>query len=305
MSSSEPSRFTFEPPNGGPLVGYHWPAVRTAQDASAGPRPPLVMVHGFGEHARRHAGLAAAAAAAGHEVYGFDQAGHGESPGRRAVVSGYGPAVAAVGALLDRAAGAGTALLYGHSMGGAIALSAALAEPRRLAGLVLSAPALIDAVKRPAWLLSLSGPIARLAPSLPVANLDVTRISRDPAEVERYRSDPLIHHGGVPAVTGYTITSHGEALLSRAGSLRVPTLVVHGEADGIIDIEGSRRLAAAAPNGVVRLHTEPGAYHEMHHDPVDSGVPQRIRELVLAYLTEVGGAGSGDVSRAGPSAAGT
>ena len=295
----EPERFTFATPGGATLVGYHWPAA-TSHDSDGAVRSPLVMVHGFGEHARRHSALAMAAAAAGHDVYGFDQEGHGESPGRRALVAGYGPAMAAVGALLDRVTGSGKAVLFGHSMGGAIALSVALAEPQRLSGLVLSAPALIDAVKRPAWLLSLSGPIARLAPSLPVANLDVTRISRDPAEVERYRTDPLIHHGGVPAMTGYTITSEGEALLARAGSLEVPTLVVHGEADGIIDVEGSRRLAAAAPAGTVRLHAVKDAYHEMHHDPVDSGVPQRVRDLVLAFL-----AGVDDVSPAGSATTGT
>ena len=305
MSTSEPSRFTLTTSAGASLVGYHWPAAAPDGSpplggSSRGGRLPLVMVHGFGEHARRHSGLAEAAAAAGHDVFGFDQAGHGESPGRRAVVPGYGPAIAAVEALLDHAAGAGSAVLFGHSMGGAIALSVALAQPQRLAGLALSAPALIDAVKRPAWLLSLSGPIARLAPALPVATLDVTRISRDPVEVERYRSDPRIHHGGVPAVTGYTITSQGDALLARAGSLRVPTLVVHGEADGIIDVEGSRRLAATAPAGTVTLHTVPDAYHEMHHDPADSGVPQRVRELLLAFL-----AGAGDVSTAGSEAAGT
>jgi lysophospholipase len=296
-------RFTFSTSTGAALVGYRWSALSGSADGvghegvtsepSGQPpasRPPLVIVHGFGEHARRHAGLALAAAAAGHEVYAFDQAGHGESPGRRAEVAGYDAAMAAIDALLDRA---GTpAVLFGHSMGGAIALSQALAKPARLARLVLSAPALIDAVKRPAWLVSLSGPIARLAPSLPVARLDVTRISRDPAEVERYRTDPLIHHGGVPAVTGYTFTSRGEALLGRAGTLQVPTLVVHGEADGIIDVEGSRRLAAAAPAGMVRLHTLPGAFHELHHEPTDSGVPQQVRETVLAFIAAPAAAGT-------------
>jgi alpha-beta hydrolase superfamily lysophospholipase len=89
----------------------------------------------------------------------------------------------------------------------------------------------------------------------------------------------------VPAATGYTITSQGEALLGRASSLAVPTLVVHGEADGITDVEGSRRLAASARAGVVQLVTVPGAYHEMHHDPVDSGVPQQVRERILGFIT--------------------
>lgn len=301
MAAGQPQRFTFSTATGATLVGYHWSAgtgtgggdahegVSTGQGAaSSGPKTPLVMVHGFAEHARRHAGLAAAAAAAGHQAYAFDLPGHGESLGRRAVVVGYEAPMAGIDALLDRV---GTsAILFGHSMGGAIALSYALANPRRLSGLVLSAPALLDAVKRPAWLVSLSGPIARLAPTLPVAQLDVSRISRDPAEVERYRVDPLIHHGGVPAATGYTITAQGHALLGRAGTLEVPTLVVHGEADGIIDVEGSRRLAASTREGMVKLFTVPGAFHEMHHDPLDSGVPQLVRERVLGFIATLAAA---------------
>src|SRR5690606_31222202 len=116
-----------------------------------------------------------------------------------------------------------------------------------------------------------------------------------------YRTDPLIHHGGVPAVTGFTITSEGEALLANAGSLRVATLVVHGEADGVMDVEGSRRLAAGAAPGLVELHTLPGAYHEMHHDPLDSGTPQQERGLVLEFMASRGG----EVSRVGPAGAGT
>ena len=284
MTAVEPRRFTFSNPTGASLVGYHWQAA-----AAAPPAVPLIIVHGFGEHARRHSRLARAAAAAGHDVYGFDQAGHGESPGARAIVDGYGPALAAIAALVQRAAAPGQGhaarpVLFGHSMGGAIALEYALGEPDSLAAQILSAPALQDAVKRPAWLLSLAGSIARLLPSVPVARLDVSLISRDMGEVQRYRDDPLIHHGGVPAVTGYTVNSRGPALIASARRLRLPTLVLHGEADGIMDVEGSRRLAASAPPGTLTLHTFPGAYHELHHDLASTGVREQVSALVLAFL---------------------
>lgn len=305
MTAVQPQRFTFSSPTGAVLVGYHWPAV-TGAEAAPPDAPqalaPLIMVHGFGEHARRHGVLAQAAAVAGHDVYAFDQEGHGESAGKRAMVSGYESALAAIADLNDRAtrgdvggasrdAGAAHAprpILFGHSMGGAMALKYALDNPDDPAALLLSAPALLDAVKRPAWLLRLAGTIARLAPALPAVQLDVTRISRDPAEVQRYRDDPLIHHGGVPAVTGYTVKTQGEELLSRAHALTVPTLVVHGEADGIMDVTGSRSLAAGAPAGTVRLHTFPGAYHEMHHDVAASGVREQVLDVELEFLARYG-----------------
>jgi len=308
VTTAQPRKFTFTTATGAVLAGYHWPAAAGQEPrsdsatAEAGPAPgggraPLIMIHGFGEHARRHGALAQAAAAAGHDVFGFDQEGHGESPGPRAVVAGFTSARAAVAALSDRAArqegvGSGRApprpVLFGHSMGGLVALDYALDRPDDLAALMLSAPALRDAVERPAWLVKLASTIARLAPTLPVVQLDVKSISRDPAEVRRYADDPLIHHRGVPAVTGYTINSRGAELLSRAGALRVPTLAVHGEADKIMAVEGSRLLAAGAPRGMVELHTFPAAFHELHHDPPASGVRERVLDVERAFLAAYG-----------------
>lgn len=130
----------------GRAAAYRWPA------EGAPGKPALVIVHGFAEHARRHAELATAASAAGHEVWALDLPGHGESPGPRAVVDGYRESLEAVSALVGRASrepAAVAPVLFGHSMGGAIALRIALAEPARLFGLVLSSPFLLDAEPRP------------------------------------------------------------------------------------------------------------------------------------------------------------
>lgn len=244
----------------------------------------MVLVHGFGEHARRHATLAAAAAAAGHDFWAFDLLGHGHSPGAKAVVDGFdGPLAATTWLLREAAARSGSApVLMGHSMGGAVALKLALSDPSLLSALALSSPFLIDAVPRPALQVAAARVIARVLPSLQVVTPDVTRISRDPAEVERYRSDPLIHHGGVPAVTGVTLVAQGAELLARASALSVPTLVVHGSDDGYAKVDGSRRLAAASSQ--VELFEVAGGYHELHHEPPDTGVPDAVRSRLLEWF---------------------
>ncbi len=244
----------------------------------------MVLVHGFGEHALRHSGLAVAAAAAGHDFWSFDLPGHGRSPGARAVVAGFDrPLGAATWLLREAASRSGAApVLMGHSMGGAIALKLALTEPSLLSRLALSSPFLVDAVPRPGAQLAAARLIARVAPTLQVVALDVTRISRDPAEVERYRSDPLIHHGGVPAVTGVTLVSEGAQLLAGAAGLSVPTLVVHGSDDGYAKVDGSRRLAAVSPQ--VELFEIEGGYHELHHEPNYTGAPAAVRFRLLEWF---------------------
>src|SRR5690606_33329851 len=121
-----------------------------------------------------------------------------------------------------------------------------------------SAPYLLDAQRRPAWMTALAGPVAALAPTLPVVRLDASQLSRDPRVGAAYRADPLVHSGGVAAATGHTLTRMGADLLARAGSLALPTLVLHGDDDGVASVEGSRRLAAAAPAGTVELLTFTG-----------------------------------------------
>jgi alpha-beta hydrolase superfamily lysophospholipase len=273
----QPRPQTLERPDGARLAAYRWRPER--------PRGAMVLVHGYAEHAQRHAAIAGEAARRDIDVWALDLRGHGRSSGARALVRGYEDIVEDVRALIcrvhDEQPGAGVAL-FGHSMGGAVTLRLALDHAHEVDALVLSAPFLLDAAGHPGWLRAVARGVARLAPSVPVVGVDAREISRDEAEVARYREDPLIHHKGVPAATAVTLDAEGKALLQRASELRVPTLVLHGEGDKIAAVDGSRTLAETAP--CVRLVTLPEAYHELHHEPPHTGVPERARGEALAWI---------------------
>ncbi len=111
--------------------------------------PAVVLVHGWlGDRRDWDAVVAALRAAPGLRLLRLELPGHGASPPA-------GPdtahAVTALWATLD-AAGVGRATLVGYSMGGRLALSAALSAPRRCAGVVIIAasPGLQDADARAA-----------------------------------------------------------------------------------------------------------------------------------------------------------
>lgn len=113
-------------------------------------RAGLVWLGGFhsdmtGEKATA---LAAAAAAAGRSFLRFDYSGHGASEGRFADLALSDWRTDALAALDELTAG--PQLLVGSSMGGWIALLAALVRPQRVAGLVLVAPA-ADFTERLIW----------------------------------------------------------------------------------------------------------------------------------------------------------
>lgn len=273
--------------DGQQLAGCRWPAQTEA------PAGVLLVMHGYGEHAARHGGLATAAARAGFDVWSFDQRNHGNSPGAvRGSVRGFEPALSDLAVLQNMARESVTAegaqdvphFLFGHSMGGAISLRYVLEGLGRLDGLVLSSPFLKDAVKRPALITAGAPILAKLLPGAQTAKLDARSISRDPAEVQRYVSDPLVYQGGVRADAGATMLEEGARLLALARTLSTPTLVVHGSGDKIADVAGSRRLAAVS--GLVTLIELEGGYHELHHDLPSSGVPAAYRSTILDWLNK-------------------
>ena len=115
----------------GPVAG------RPAAWLEAGAGPPLILVHGAGGSAElwqpQLEGLADVA-----RVVAPDLPGHGPLGGRGGPsIAWYADWLAAFVAAL----GTGGVVLVGHSMGGAIAQAFALAQPERLAGLVLIATA--------------------------------------------------------------------------------------------------------------------------------------------------------------------
>ncbi len=117
------------------------PSGRIAFRRIAGAGPVLVWLGGFksdmtGTKAERLAGWALKA---GHAFLRFDYSGHGASAGRfedGTISAWLNDALAAIDTLT-----AGPAVLVGSSMGGWIAMLAALARRERIAGLVLIAPA--------------------------------------------------------------------------------------------------------------------------------------------------------------------
>src|SRR5262249_14407154 len=123
------------------LPGRAWCAER--------PRALVAIVHGLGEHSGRYAALASALVKARFTVVALDLPGPGEARGPRGDIPSWTnlrdtivPAMFTASRGLPDQPMDLKLVLFGHSMGGVIALQHALAHPRPLTALVLSAPAL-------------------------------------------------------------------------------------------------------------------------------------------------------------------
>ncbi len=242
------------------------------------PRASVTIVHGYAEHAGRHKALAEALVEAGYAVYTFDLRGHGKSEGKRANVGVFNEYVHDLSRFSDIVRESQPPLrrfLFGHSMGGAVALQLALEHPEKLAGLILSAPFLQNATPVPALLGQAAHLISNLFPDLPVQRLDTRALSRDEAVVQAYQDDPLVYHGKVKARLGYELLRVGSYLTGRAASIRLPVLLQHGTDDRIASKVGTEVLSSML-SGDRTLKLYSGAYHEIYKDDG--------REAVLADL---------------------
>ena len=107
-------------------------------------RAVIGMAHCASEHSGRYAWTGEQLAARGYALYALDHRGHGRSGGPRALIDRMDNAVADLGAVLELASresgGGAHPFLFGHSMGGLIALAFATRRQAEIRGLMLSAP---------------------------------------------------------------------------------------------------------------------------------------------------------------------
>jgi alpha-beta hydrolase superfamily lysophospholipase len=251
------------------------------------PRAVVILSHGFGEHARRYDHVSARFGREGLVTYALDHRGHGRSGGKRVLVkdiSEYtGDFDTLVGIATQEHPGV-TRIVLGHSMGGGIVFAYGVEHPDDYDLMLLSGPAVAAQTAVSPLLAWLAKAIGAIAPGLPVQQLDADAISRDPAVVNAYNTDPLVHHGKVPAGLARALLLVGETMPQRAASLTAPLLVVHGSDDRLIPVDGSRQLVAAVGSPDIELMVYPGLYHEVFNEPEQDQVLDDVVSWINARL---------------------
>lgn len=175
------------------------------------------ICHGFAEHAARYARFADDLSAAGFHVYAHDHRGHGytkapDAPqGRFAARGGVKKVLDDVDAVHARIAAEHPGLpliLFGHSMGGLIALNSVMRRAKHLAGVAIWNANFSAGIMGRVALAILAWERFRIGSDVPSRVLPRLTfqdwgnkvpghttpfdwLSRDPAEVKKYIDDPL------------------------------------------------------------------------------------------------------------------
>jgi alpha-beta hydrolase superfamily lysophospholipase len=159
------------------------------------PKAVIAIVHGGMEHSGHYGFLVDSLVDKGFALAGLDLRGHGKSKGKRGHVMDWNEIREDMDSYLSRVQKEfpGRPLfLFGHSVGGTIALDYALRRSPALAGVILSGAG-ISTGNASRVLLAINKLVSAVFPSFSVdANFDFSIVTRDPRVVKEYESDPLI-----------------------------------------------------------------------------------------------------------------
>lgn len=266
-------------------------------DTFEGARAVCAFVHGYGEHSGRYNHLVKALWAKQIGLIRIDLRGHGRSKGTRGLVMRFNDyhldVTCVVDAARKRAKGAPVFLLA-HSMGALASLDWLLAGGGKdLAGLIMTSPFMGIAIEVGVAKATLGKLASRVMPQLALpSGLEGKLVSRDPEMIRLYDSDPLMNKAATARWFTEAVAAHGR-VLSRAGELKIPSLLLYGSDDKLVSVPATEKLAAAMSMKDKTVERVAGGYHELVNEPLEVRGPimEKIAGWILARVPAAAPAG--------------
>lgn len=258
------------------IVGYLW-------DVNS-PQAVVCIVHGIGEHAGRYDRMATDMNKKDLAVMSMDLRGHGISSGKRGHCAPRLSVLSDIDCLLLEAQKRYPTIpviLYGHSMGGNIVL-----DYRRRGkwmelpvAYVASAPWIILVRKVNKLLVLMMKIFSEIKPDFQIKagikNADLGNI-----QIISSQQNVELRHDFISARTVADGNNIGEELLT------IPTmgkklLLMHGDADRICKVEGSRKFSQVAND--CEYVEWPGYYHEIHNGNKEEN-GQKVIDFAIKWI---------------------
>ena len=255
---------------------------RTIYYEDLGDGPPIVLSHSFlcsGEMWGPQLGPLSER----YRVVNIDQRGHGrsgEATGRFEIYDLVDDVVSVLDRLeIERA------VWGGLSIGGMIAMRAALRYPERMCGLIIvdshaGRETTYKKIKYRA--MNLGAKLIGLRPFLPAVNplmFGRTTLEDNPGLVEEWGERfSSVHLPSISATLGALMRR--DDVVDRLGSVQVPTLVIVGDEDVSLPVEYSREIVTAIPGARLVVVEKAGHLSALEQ-------PEAVTDAMLKFLDEV------------------
>lgn len=259
-------------------------------------QPLLVVLHGFGDSFTSWEGWVRELGPKFH-IVSLDFPGHGltRAPqGYQLTGAGLADFVDAFAATLALPKFA----VAGNSMGGGAAWQLAVRHPNRIDALILVDAAGFPNEKPPAEI-----PLAFRILQYPIGRAILRNIDNRPLIDAGLKTDVYDKSLITPAVVDrwaefqrapghrailmdINLGAQTQATAELLGSIKVPTLVLHGESDLLIELKSARKFAAAIPGAKLITYPQVGHLPQIE-------IAQRSAADVAAFLSEVFSSASG------------
>ncbi|TKW27764.1 hypothetical protein SEVIR_3G278300v4 [Setaria viridis] len=276
-------------PSGVPLFTCRW------LPASSSPKALVFLCHGYGAECSefmRECGIKMATA--GYGVFGIDYEGHGKSMGARCYIQKFDNLVTDCDQFFKSICDMEdyrnkSRFLYGESMGGAVVLLLHRKDPAFWDGAVLVAPMckISEKVKPHPLVVSFLTKVEEIIPKwkiVPTKDI-INSTFKDPIKREKVRKNKLIYQDRPRLKSALELLRTSMDVEDNLSEVRVPFLVLHGEADTVTDPEVSRTLyeRSASTDKTIKLY--PGMWHGLTAGEPDENV-ELVFSDILAWLDQ-------------------
>ncbi len=234
----------------------------------------LVWIHGFAEHRLRYNDFAQFLNNNQISFFCFDLRGHGDSDGKRGLILDFQDYLDDVESAIQEISKITKQIIIGgHSMGGLIL--GRFLETRKVDILIkasiFTCPFMGLGVPVPGWKKGLAKLLANPFPGLSLpSGLNPEHLSHDKEIVKAYIEDPKVFNNATARWFVECIKNH-ELVIQEAKNIQIPTLVMQGLGDKIVDKDKTRlfydNLTVSDKKWI--------GYTDLYHEILNEKLPER------------------------------